>query len=87
MNFFIRAFLVCHIFALLAAGVDTAYGAGPLLIAYGGHNETMAPIWVGIERGLQSAADPQRSDHDGDVGLRRRAAGLVCPFERAKYLG
>ena len=28
------------------------YAAGPLLIAYGGHNETMAPVWVGIEKGL-----------------------------------
>ena len=28
--------------------------AGPLLIAYGGHNETMAPLWVGIEKGLSS---------------------------------
>jgi NitT/TauT family transport system substrate-binding protein len=25
---------------------------GSLLIAYGGHNETMAPLWVGIENGL-----------------------------------
>lgn len=31
---------------------DHAHGAGPLLIAYGGHNETMAPLWVGIEKGL-----------------------------------
>ena len=29
-----------------------AQAAGPLLIAYGGHNETMAPLWVGIEKGL-----------------------------------
>lgn len=28
-----------------------AHAAGPLLIAYGGHNETMAPLWVGIEKG------------------------------------
>src|SRR5262247_2962611 len=24
----------------------------PMLIAYGGHNETMIPIWVGAEKGL-----------------------------------
>ena len=24
----------------------------PLLIAYGGHNETMVPLWVGIEKGI-----------------------------------
>lgn len=29
-----------------------AQSAGPLLIAYGGHNETVGPLWVGIEKGL-----------------------------------
>lgn len=29
-----------------------ARAAGPLLIAYGGFNETMAPLWVGVERGF-----------------------------------
>ncbi|MEX0805937.1 MAG: ABC transporter substrate-binding protein [Candidatus Binatia bacterium] len=35
--------------------------AGPLLIAYGGHNETMAPLWVGIETGLfrKHGVDPR----------------------------
>src|SRR5690242_11963909 len=31
---------------------STAFAAGPLLIAYGGFNETMAPMWVGIEKGF-----------------------------------
>jgi ABC-type nitrate/sulfonate/bicarbonate transport system substrate-binding protein len=31
---------------------SAASAAGPLLIAYGGFNETMAPLWIGIERGL-----------------------------------
>src|SRR5215831_11721567 len=30
----------------------TAHAAGPLLIAYGGFNETMSPLWVGVEKGL-----------------------------------
>ena len=30
----------------------TVHAAGPLLIAYGGFNETMSPLWVGIEKGL-----------------------------------
>ena len=30
----------------------SVYAAGPVLIAYGGFNETMAPLWVGVERGL-----------------------------------
>lgn len=29
-----------------------ARAAGPLLIAYGGFNETMAPLWVGVEKGF-----------------------------------
>jgi NitT/TauT family transport system substrate-binding protein len=32
------------------AGLGNA--AGPVLIAYGGFNETMAPLWVGVEKGL-----------------------------------
>ena len=38
------------IFSLLVFG--NANAAGPLLIAYGGFNETMSPLWVGIEKGL-----------------------------------
>ena len=78
MNFFIRAFLVCHIFALLAAGVDAAYGAGPLLIAYGGHNETMAPIWVGIEKGLfrRHGVDPRAlQTRSGPIMMATLASG------------
>jgi len=36
-------------FCLLAG---PANAAGPVLIAYGGFNETMAPLWVGVEKGL-----------------------------------
>ncbi len=32
--------------------VGKLHGAGPVLIAYGGFNETMAPMWVGVEKGL-----------------------------------
>jgi ABC-type nitrate/sulfonate/bicarbonate transport system substrate-binding protein len=42
--------LTLLIFTLLLSGY--VYAAGPLLIAYGGHNETMAPLWVGVEKGL-----------------------------------
>jgi ABC-type nitrate/sulfonate/bicarbonate transport system substrate-binding protein len=78
MNFFIRAFLVCLIFGLLAAGVDTAYGAGPLLIAYGGHNETMAPIWVGIEKDLfrRHGVDPRAlQTRSGPIMMATLASG------------
>ena len=44
---------------LLLAG--QAHGAGQLLVAYGGHNETTAPWWVGIEKGLfrKYGVDPE----------------------------
>jgi len=41
--------------SLLAAPFPLAaqtHAAGPVLIAYGGFNETMAPMWVGVEKGL-----------------------------------
>ena len=66
------------IFALVFASY--AYAAGPLLIAYGGHNETMAPLWMGIVQKAgarsQGAPDSQRSDHDGDTCVRRGSLGL-----------
>ena len=50
-NFRYSSLALCLIiFSLLLHGKSQA--AGPLLIAYGGHNETMAPLWVGIEKGL-----------------------------------
>ena len=62
----------------LAAGVDAAYGAGPLLIAYGGHNETMAPIWVGIEKGLfrKHGVDPRAlQTRSGPIMMATLASG------------
>ena len=39
------------IVGILSIGV-AARAAAPLLVAYGGFNETMAPMWVGVEKGL-----------------------------------
>jgi ABC-type nitrate/sulfonate/bicarbonate transport system substrate-binding protein len=39
-------------FLPLGVFVADLNAAGPLLIAYGGFNETMAPLWVGIEKGF-----------------------------------
>ena len=41
----------CLIAAVLLLSAE-AKAAGPLLIAYGGHNETVGPLWLGIEKGL-----------------------------------
>jgi len=47
------------IFFVLLSG--TIHAASPLLIAYAGFNETMSPLWVGIEKGLfkKHGVDPQ----------------------------
>lgn len=47
-----RLFLVPALLTFIFVLTGYVYAAGPLLIAYGGHNETMAPVWVGIEKGL-----------------------------------
>ncbi len=46
-----RWFLAVFIIAVASLAAP-AHGAGPLLIAYGGFNETMAPMWVGVEKGF-----------------------------------
>ena len=49
---------------------STASAAGPLLIAYGGFNETMAPLWIGIERGLFRK-------HGADVAVLQTRSGQI----------
>ena len=65
--------------ALLLLAVE-AQAAGPLLIAYGGHNETMAPLWVGIERGLfrKYGVDPRvLQTRSGPIMMATIASGGV----------
>jgi ABC-type nitrate/sulfonate/bicarbonate transport system substrate-binding protein len=47
-----RLLFSCGLVLALPLLVGKLHGAGPVLIAYGGFNETMAPLWVGVERGL-----------------------------------
>ena len=64
------------IFSLLLIG--NAYAAGPLLIAYGGFNETMSPWWVGIEKGLfrKHGFDPQvLQTRSGPIMMATLASG------------
>jgi ABC-type nitrate/sulfonate/bicarbonate transport system substrate-binding protein len=78
MKSFARTFLVCLFFALLAALPIAAHAAGPLLIAYGGHNETMLPIWVGIEKGLfrRHGVDPRAlQTRSGPIMMATLASG------------
>jgi ABC-type nitrate/sulfonate/bicarbonate transport system substrate-binding protein len=64
------------VFSLLMSG--KTFGAGPLLIAYGGHNETMTPLWVGIEKGLfkKHGHDPQvLQTRSGPIMMATLASG------------
>jgi ABC-type nitrate/sulfonate/bicarbonate transport system substrate-binding protein len=64
------------IFSLSILG--NAYAAGPLLIAYGGFNETMSPLWVGIEKGLfrKHGFDPQvLQTRSGPIMMATLASG------------
>jgi ABC-type nitrate/sulfonate/bicarbonate transport system substrate-binding protein len=47
-----RLLFSCGLVLALPLFVGKLHGAGPVLIAYGGFNETMAPMWVGVERGF-----------------------------------
>jgi ABC-type nitrate/sulfonate/bicarbonate transport system substrate-binding protein len=47
-----RLLLSCSLLVACISLAAQAHGAGPVLIAYGGFNETMAPMWVGVEKGL-----------------------------------
>ncbi len=80
MNIFARALLACFVFTCAFPRVDGARAAGPLLIAYGGHNETMAPIWVGIEKGLfrKYGVDPRAlQTRSGPIMMSTLASGGV----------
>ena len=78
MNIVVRILLACCVFSSLAASFDNAHAAGPLLIAYGGHNETMAPLWVGIEKGLfrKYGVDPRAlQTRSGPIMMATLASG------------
>jgi ABC-type nitrate/sulfonate/bicarbonate transport system substrate-binding protein len=80
MNFVARILLAGCLFAACAAYSDSARAASPLLIAYGGHNETMAPIWVGVEKGLfrKYGVDPRAlQTRSGPIMMATLASGGV----------
>lgn len=55
-----------------------ARSAGDLLIAYGGHNETMAPLWVGVDKGLfrKHGVDPRvLQTRSGPIMMATLASG------------
>jgi len=63
---------------LLISGSARAAVSNPLLIAYGGHNETMIPLWVGIEKGLfrKYGVDPRvLQTRSGPIMMATLASG------------
>jgi ABC-type nitrate/sulfonate/bicarbonate transport system substrate-binding protein len=73
-----RGLLVSLVLAFLSVGPRAVNAAVPLLIAYGGHNETMAPIWVGIAKGLfrKHGADPRAlQTRSGPIMMATLASG------------
>src|SRR5262247_3613189 len=70
--------LAFSLFTFTLVFASYAYAAGPLLIAYGGHNETMAPLWVGIEKGLfkKHGLDPRvLQTRSGPIMMATLASG------------
>jgi len=66
--------IVCPLFA------KETLAAGPLLIAYGGHNETMIPLWVGIDKGIfrKYGVDPRvLQTRSGPIMMATLASGGV----------
>jgi NitT/TauT family transport system substrate-binding protein len=74
-----KSFAGWFLIALLLL-VAEARAAGPLLIAYGGHNETMIPLWVGIEKGIfrKYGVDPRvLQTRSGPIMMATLASGGV----------
>lgn len=73
-----NSFLILSLFILSLFFFADAPSAGPLLITYGGHNETMAPLWVGIEKGLfrKHGLDPRALQaRSGPIMMATLASG------------
>ena len=72
-----KCFVAWLLIAILFLAAE-AQGAGPLLIAYGGHNETMIPLWIGIEKGIfrKYGVDPRAlQTRSGPIMMATLASG------------
>ena len=78
MTALLRSLLCCILFVASLVPITTALAAAPLLVAYGGHNETMIPLWVGIEKGIfrKYGVDPRAlQTRSGPIMMATLASG------------
>jgi ABC-type nitrate/sulfonate/bicarbonate transport system substrate-binding protein len=75
-----RLLIACGLFIVALLPAARSFAAAPLLIAYGGHNETMIPLWVGIEKGIfrKHGVDPRvLQTRSGPIMMATMASGGV----------
>jgi ABC-type nitrate/sulfonate/bicarbonate transport system substrate-binding protein len=78
MTALLRSILCCILLLAAPLLVTKALAATPLLVAYGGHNETMIPLWVGIEKGIfrKYGVDPRAlQTRSGPIMMATLASG------------
>lgn len=71
-------FLAAILIIALFLPPEGSPASGELLVAYGGHNETMAPMWVGVDRGLfrKHGVDPRvLQTRSGPIMMATLASG------------
>ncbi|HET7392521.1 MAG TPA: hypothetical protein VFK25_01955, partial [Candidatus Binatia bacterium] len=71
-------FLAQIVMILILLQPEASPASGELLVAYGGHNETMAPMWVGVDRGLfkKHGVDPRvLQTRSGPIMMATLASG------------
>ena len=76
----LRRLLISALALVFLVLAGKTHAAGPLLVAYGGHNETMVPLWVGIEKGLfrKYGVDPRvLQTRSGPIMMATLASGGV----------
>jgi ABC-type nitrate/sulfonate/bicarbonate transport system substrate-binding protein len=78
MSIRLRLFLVQIVMMVIFLQPEASPASGELLVAYGGHNETMAPMWVGVDRGLfkKHGVDPRvLQTRSGPIMMATLASG------------
>jgi ABC-type nitrate/sulfonate/bicarbonate transport system substrate-binding protein len=78
ISILVRLFLASILIFVIFPPPQASTAAGDLLVAYGGHNETMAPMWVGVDRGLfkKHGVDPRvLQTRSGPIMMATLASG------------